>query len=231
MSREIFVLSIEESERSFARLVESDARSAVAARGSFAFAIPGGSAASALLPALIGAPVDWRAVEVFWVDERDVPADDERSNARLAREVWLNRLPVAVRAIHELRGDPEAYERLLVSRFGRPPRLDLVLLGVGEDGHVASLFPGHPLLDARERYVASLDDAPKPPSRRLTLTLPALAAARRVVVFAAGGGKAAAIREALSDPASPLPLALVLRAAHRATILLDAEAASKMGGG
>ena len=215
MSREILVGTLEDSRRRFAAIAE----------GALRIAIPGGSAASALLPALVAAPIDWPRVEVFWVDERDVPAGDPDSNARLAREIWLSHVPVPASAVHELRGDPAAYERLL----GRPPRLDLVLLGVGEDGHVASLFPGHALLSERERYVAALDDAPKRPPRRLTMTLPALAAARRLVVYASGEGKAAALREAIEDTRSELPLARVLRAAADATILLDRGAASTIG--
>ena len=223
MSREVFIGTLEESRRRFAGIAET-------ARGPLRIAIPGGSAASSLLPALASAPLDWPHVEVFWVDERDVPADDPDSNARIAREIWLRRVPITPDAVHELRGDPAAYERLLIERCGRPPRLDLVLLGVGEDGHVASLFPGHALLDERERYVAALDDAPKPPPRRLTLTLPALAGARRLVVYASGDGKAAAVREAIEDARSGLPLARALRAVGDATILLDRGAASRLTG-
>jgi 6-phosphogluconolactonase len=102
-----------------------------------------------------------------------------------------------------------------------------VLLGVGPDGHVCSLFPGHPLLDEQHRFVAAILDSPKPPPRRLTLTLPALAAARLLVVAAFGEATAAVMREALEDPKSGLPVALALRGAKQALVLLDAAAAGR----
>jgi 6-phosphogluconolactonase len=101
-------------------------------------------------------------------------------------------------------------------------------LGVGEDGHVASLFPGHRLLRAWDRDVAELDDAPKPPSRRTTLTLRALTAARRIVVFAAGPSKADALRDALGNDESELPVALATMGDGPVNFLLDPEAASKI---
>jgi 6-phosphogluconolactonase len=96
---------------------------------------------------------------------------------------------------------------------------------VGPDGHVCSLFPGHPLLAERRRWVAVVEDSPKPPPRRLTLTLPVLAAAELVVVAALGTSKAEVVREALADKESALPLALVVRQARRAVLLLDPDAA------
>jgi 6-phosphogluconolactonase len=118
-----------------------------------------------------------------------------------------------------------AYADEMARVLGTPPRLDLVLLGVGPDGHVCSLFPRHPLLREERLWVAAVEDAPKPPRRRLTLTLPALKAAELVVVAALGRAKARAVRAALDDPGSSLPLALVTRQARRVLYLLDAEAA------
>ncbi len=112
--------------------------------------------------------------------------------------------------------------------LGAPPRLDLALLGVGPDGHVCSLFPGHPLLLEESRSVAVVDDSPKPPPRRLTLTLPVLAAAELVVVAALGRGKAEVVREAVEESASALPVARVARRARRCVFLVDAEAASRL---
>jgi 6-phosphogluconolactonase len=113
--------------------------------------------------------------------------------------------------------------------LGAPPRLDIALLGVGPDGHVCSLFPGHPLLLERERSVAPIEDSPKPPPRRLTLTLPALWSAEVLVVAALGEGKAAVLRDALEDPGSELPVALAMRGARGALVLLDPPAASLLG--
>jgi 6-phosphogluconolactonase len=98
---------------------------------------------------------------------------------------------------------------------------------MGPDGHVASLFPGHRLLRAWDREVAVLDDAPKPPRSRMTLTFKALTAARRVVVFATGAAKAGAISDALSNDESELPVALATMGSAPVTFLLDPDAASK----
>ncbi len=126
--------------------------------------------------------------------------------------------------------DPEAaaraYAVTMVRILGAPPRLDLALLGVGPDGHVCSLFPGHPLLLEESRFVAVLDDSPKPPPRRMTLTLPALAAAELVVVAALGRSKAEIVRAAIEEPSSALPVARVARRARRCIFFVDAEAAS-----
>ena len=234
MSADVFIHPVEELAGRFARLVEEAARAAIAERGSFSIAVPGGSAAGSLLPALVSAPIDWSKVSVFWVDERMVPPDDPESNFRLAAAIWLDKVPIPADRIHRMRGeDPSptvgaAYASDLHDALGEPARVDLVLLGVGPDGHVASLFPGHPLLRAWDRDVAVLDDAPKPPSRRMTLTLRALTAARKLVVFATGTGKAGAIAEALEHDESELPLALATMGDGSLTFLLDADAASKL---
>ena len=227
MLADVVIQPAEELALQFARIAEDAALRAIAARGSFSIAVPGGSAAERLLPALVPTSIDWAKTEVFWVDERKVPPDDARSNFRLAQAAWLDRVAVPPERVHRMRGEDtapgaaEAYARLLRERLGEPARVDLVLLGVGEDGHVASLFPGHRLLRAWDRDVATLDDAPKPPPGRVTLTLRALTAARQRVVFATGPAKAEAIREVLSNPESDLPLALATMGDGPATFLLD----------
>ena len=218
----------------FAGLVEESSRRAIAERGAFSIAVPGGSAAEALLPSLISAPIDWSRVAVFWVDERMVPPDDPDSNFRAARGAWLAEVPIPAESIHRVRGeDPAAvasagYARLVREHLGEPARIDCVLLGMGEDGHVASLFPGHRLLRAWDRDVAVLDDAPKPPAVRTTLTLRAMTAARRIVVFATGPAKAAALGDALGNEDSELPVALATMGDGPVTFLLDAAAASNL---
>jgi 6-phosphogluconolactonase len=217
----------------FAGLVAGWSRRAIAERGRFSIAVPGGSATAALLPSLIPSAIDWSKVEVFWVDERMVPPDDADSNFRAARIAWLDEVPIPGEHIHRMRGEDqpkaaaEDYARLL-EKLGQPARIDLVLLGMGEDGHVASLFPGHRLLRAWDRDVAELDDAPKPPSRRMTLTLRALTSARRIVVFAAGPAKAEALGDALGNEESELPVALATMGEGPVTFLLDPAAAAKV---
>ena len=213
--------------------LEREAQAALAARGSFSIALPGGSVATTLFPRLASAAVDWSRSDFFWVDERAVPPDDPESNFAAARALWLEPASIPGSRVHRMRGDAAdldqaawAYEAELRSALGDPPRLDVALLGVGPDGHVASLFPGHRLLDETARPVAALQDAPKPPPRRLTLTLPVLAAARLVVVAAFGASKAEVVRAALDEAQSPLPVARVARSAAAALFLLDPEAAA-----
>lgn len=234
MNAEVVVGPVEQLAARFVQAAEDAAREAVAARGAFSIAIPGGSAAELLLPSLVTAPIDWSKCSVFWVDERMVPPDHADSNYRIAKAVWLDLIPLPAERIHRMHGEDPVpvqsaanYARLLRAELDDPVTLDLLLLGMGPDGHVASLFPGHRLLRAWDREVAVLDDAPKAPSSRMTLTLKALTAARRIVVFAAGASKAAAVADVLSNEESELPIALATMGTGPVTFLLDPEAASK----
>jgi 6-phosphogluconolactonase len=232
MLPEIIVNDAASLAETLAALLGSDGQRAFRARGRFAVALPGGSVAQAFFPRLARVPLDWSRVDFFWGDERAVPPSDAASNYRLARDLWLEPACVPPERVHRMEAearDPEraatAYADELVRVLGTPPRLDFVLLGVGPDGHVCSLFPGHPLLGEERRWVASIADAPKPPPHRLSLTLPTLAAAEHVVVAALGGAKAEILRDALEQPDSLLPVALVTRRARRAVFLMDADAA------
>ena len=175
-----------------ARIV-SAAAAALAARGAFHLALPGGSVVS-LLARGFTAPVEAANWHVFWTDERCVPLSDPQSNFRLAKMELLPKLAGA--QIHSIRGSAADYETEL--RHFLP--LDLVLLGVGEDGHVASLFPGNPATRETQRLVADVRGAPKPPPDRVTLTFPVLNAARQILVVAAGAGKAAIVGRVFSAP-------------------------------
>ena len=151
-----------------AGLFVQQARQASAARGRFSVALSGGSTPRRTYELLAEQPrrgqVPWSRVHVFWGDERCVPADDPRSNARLARETLLDHVPIppAAKCIpspapaHPTR-PPAQYETVLRRFFGDgPPRLDLVLLGLGEDGHTASLFPNTPVLEEQARWAAAV---------------------------------------------------------------------------
>ena len=175
--------------------------------------------------------LDWTQIELFWGDERAVPPGDPESNYRLADELLIARVPIAPAQVHRMPADnhdldaaARAYEAELTRTLGADPIFDVVLLGVGPDGHVCSLFPGHPALDVTARRVVAITDSPKPPPARLTLTLPALAGAD-IVIAAFGEAKAVAIAEAIERPDSPLPVARAARAGRRAILLLDAGAA------
>jgi 6-phosphogluconolactonase len=213
--------------------MEVAAREGLDEHGRFSLVLPGGSVAEAFLPALADAAVDWPRIDVLWGDERAVPPNHVDSNYALARRDFLGRVSPRV---HRMRGEAADlaaaaadYEREMREALGDPPRLDFVMMGMGPDGHVCSLFPGHPMLGEATRWVAAVEDSPKPPPRRLTMTLPALALSDVLVVGAFGRAKAEPARAALRDPRSSLPVALVARAARRALFLLDPDAAHGLG--
>jgi 6-phosphogluconolactonase len=203
-----------------------EAARAIDRRGFFAVAIPGGSVAVGGFPALAALPIDWRRTHFFWVDERAVPPDHPESNFAVAQTHWLGPAHVPAESIHRMPAEgPDlaaaavTYGEELTRVLGARPRLDFVLLGVGLDGHVASLFPGHAALLEEERLVVPVMDAPKPPARRLSLSMPMLTEAERVLVVAFDGSKADVIQEAVERKDSWLPVALVLRRARRPMVL------------
>lgn len=221
-----------------ARLL-SDAREAAARatarRGLFAMALPGGSVGVHGFPALATLPVDWRATHVFWVDERAVEPSSPDSNFGLADSLWLRASGARPTSVHRMPADgpdlgaaADAYSDEITRVLGPDPRLDMVLLGVGPDGHVASLFPGHSALTEKRKLVLPIVDAPKPPPHRLTLTLPILTSADRVIVMALGESKAAVMHEALAQEDSVLPVSLVLQHSARSLVLLDEHAAARL---
>lgn len=212
--------------------LEAEGRRALAARGQFMIALPGGSVASTFFPRLALLSFDWTRTEFFWTDERAVPSSDPESNYEMACALWLGPARVPPARTHRMPADrtdlgsaAQVYADELRRITGDPPCLDFVLLGVGDDGHVASLFPGHPVLFNEQDLVAAVVDAPKPPPRRLTLTLPVLTSAGRVVVAALGRSKARAIHDALEHHDSVLPVASLLHRAQRPLVLVDHEAA------
>jgi 6-phosphogluconolactonase len=230
---EIIVSAVPALAAILAQRAADRARAARATGRSFAIALPGGSVAEQFFPTLALAPIDWDHVECFWADERSVAPDDPQSNYRLASQFLFKDAKINPRRIHRMPADAvdldlaaAAYEVELRTVLGASPRFDLVLLGVGADGHVCSLFPGHRALDELSRLVVAVTDSPKPPSRRLTLTLPALADASLLIVAAFGKEKSAVIRETLKDAYSTLPIARAARLSHQTLFLLDPEAAS-----
>jgi 6-phosphogluconolactonase len=183
--------------------------------------------------------VAWERVHLFWGDERFLPPDDPRSNARMAREALVDRVPCPPANVHPIpTGLPSSdtaarrYEDTLRAHFpGDQPAFDLVLLGLGDDAHTASIFPGSAALAATDRWVMAVT-APVEPVLRVTLTMQALTAAARLFVLVAGREKATALRRALdpaSDPAR-FPAAALRRAGGRVTWWADRGAASDSGG-
>ncbi len=187
-------------------VLETAEEVAAAAAGEIAAAIGSGAARTVVLAGgstprrayelLAEIPdVAWGRVTILFGDERCVPANHADSNYRMAREALLDR--VAPATVHRMPAElgPDEGAELYSPVVAALAPLDFVLLGVGEDGHTASLFPGHPALNAKG-WALGIHDSPKPPPERVTLTLPVLRAARRVLILATGAGKADAVAKA-----------------------------------
>jgi 6-phosphogluconolactonase len=188
--------------------------SAAAASGDrLAVALTGGSSPARLFSLLADDPyrerIDWRAVHLFWGDERCVPPAHPRSNFGLAHRLLLSRVPIPEENVHRIRGELRAaegaarYAEELERFFGGQPRFDLVHLGMGDDGHVCSLFPFDPLLREAERSTGTALKRAEG-EWRVSLTYPVLNAARRVELLVFGAGKAARVRQVLRGARDPL---------------------------
>lgn len=204
----------------------------------FSLALAGGSTPR-LLYDLLGTEfrnqVSWERVHFFFSDERYVPFDHPESNYQMVRKALFDRIDVPVANVHRPRtdlDDPEEaaarYEEELRNYLGTGgPGLDWVLLGLGEDGHIASLFPRSAALTETERWITVVRDSPKPPPLRLTMTLPCINRASQVHFLVGGGGKAKALHAALEGPPDPiaLPAQCVEPAGETVIWWVDEEAA------
>jgi 6-phosphogluconolactonase len=207
---------------------------AEAVRAGGHIALAGGSTPKAAYGLAADMGLDWSGATLWFGDERCVPPDDELSNYRMAREALLERIegePPAVKRIEGEKGPhagAEDYERELQETLGEQlPRLDLVLLGLGPDVHTASLFPNQPAVEVSDRAAVGVETAGMPPQvPRVTLTLPAINAARQVVFLIAGVDKAEAVAKAFGndEPGPDRPASLVADP----TVLLDEPAASRL---
>jgi 6-phosphogluconolactonase len=196
--------------------------------------LTGGSTPRAAYEQAATEPEAWERATLWFGDERCVPGTDERSNYRLANEALLSRVPT--RAVHRIRGElgpsdgAEAYEQDL--KDAGPPEFDLLLLGLGPDGHLASLFPGQESLSERSRLAVGVPEAGLEPFvPRVSLTLPVLASAKRVVFLVTGKSKAEAVAAAFGPEAQPnpqVPASLLPPLANHVTVLLDPAAASQV---
>lgn len=189
------------------------AADAVGERGRFTVALSGGNTPRTLYRLLATDyrdQISWTQVQVFWGDERYLPHDHPRSDYRMARKTLLDRVPVPGQNVHPMLTQfprPEqaadAYQATLRAHFpGQWPRFDLILLGLGADGHTASLFPDNPALDEKTRWVTAVRANVKPPLR-LTLTLPAINHAANIYFLVAGKDKAPALHRTLAENADP----------------------------
>lgn len=214
-------------------------------RGVAHVALSGGTTPARTYELLGHKPDDLGEIEVWFADERCVAPDDQESNYRLAAETLLAGAPLPAERVHRMLGElgphegAERYAHELAQHVpaqdadagSRPPTggrglpvLDLAILGIGPDGHIASLFPGAPTLDAGEDALCmGVSDSPKPPPERITLSLAVLRAARECVLLATGASKADAVAAMLAEPSRHVPASLLRRA--RLTVLVDDAAA------
>ncbi len=243
VDREIVILpDLDAVAREAAERWTTLARESIAARGQFYVALSGGSTPRALFSALAGGVyrerVEWSKTIVFWSDERCVPPDHADSNYRLAYETLLSKVPIPAGNAHRMRGeiDPEQaareYEqtvrRELPTEIGAPV-FDLILLGMGPDGHTASLFPGTSALYEKTKLVTA-NFVPRLNASRITFTLPLINAASRVVFLAAGADKANTLRDVLEGEFTPdvFPAQRVRPANGQLTWLIDRTAAAQL---
>ncbi len=220
------------------------AREAAVARGRFAVALSGGETPATLYRMLarqqFSQKIPWRRVQLYWGDERCVPPDDPASNYATARETFIRHVPVPAANVHRMAGEDEpekaadAYEaelRALAAKERPPsgvPVFDLVLLGLGKDGHTASLFPRSDALTVEDRFCVATQAPDGSP--RLTVTAPVINAARRVWFYVSGAGKAGMVAEVLEGLRAPLavPAQGVAPVHGTLTWLLDEAAAAEL---
>ena len=194
--------------------VAEASKRAISERGRFVIALSGGSLPKLLAAGLVGdESVEWSKWHVFFADERIVPLDDKDSNYLGCDDVLFSKVPIPRNQIYPL--DPtlgpvdcaKSYEGMLTNLFGIGEDIvfDLIMLGMGPDGHTASLFPGHQLLEENNLWVASIVDSPKPPPKRITLTLRTISHAHQVAFVAAGAGKTETLVEVLMAASVVIP--------------------------
>jgi 6-phosphogluconolactonase len=206
-------------------------------RGVAHLALSGGTTPGRTYELLGAKPQELDGVDVWFADERCVAPDDEESNYRLAAQTLLAPAGIEPARVHRMEGEAGPHEgaRRYAEELGRQlpradtsppdvPVLDLIVLGIGPDGHVASLFPGAATLDAGEEAVClGVEDSPKPPPERITLSLAVLRAARECLLLATGASKADAVSAMLGEPSRHVPASLLRR--ERLTMIVDDAAA------
>ncbi|XP_058070493.1 probable 6-phosphogluconolactonase 2 [Magnolia sinica] len=241
--------SLDELATDLADFIAELSEMSVKERGFFAIALSGGSLIS-LMGKLCEVPynktVDWAKWYIFWAAERVVAKKHIDSNYKLAKDGLLSKVPVVPGHVYSIKDSLSAeeaaseYEFVLrqlvktrtvsVSETSDCPKFDLILLGMGPDGHVASLFPHHAALDEKDEWVTFITDSPKPPPERITFTLPVINSASHVAIVATGSSKAEAIHSAVSDVGSDctLPARMVRPTNGKLVWFLDRSAASKV---
>ncbi|CAO2207504.1 unnamed protein product [Urochloa humidicola] len=249
--KKLFIFDAEEdlADSLAKRTAELSAKFA-AERGAFTVVLSGGSLVKALRklaePPYLEA-VDWSKWHVFWVDERVVPKDHADSNYKLASDEFLSKVPIpadqtyAINDALSAEGAAEDYEARLrqlvkdgvigMSSVTGFPKFDLMLMGMGPDGHVASLFPGHPVVHENQKWVTFVKDSPKPPPERITFTLPVINSSANIALVVTGAGKAGVVHKALSEEHNTsdlLPVEMVSLQDGELTWFTDSPAVSML---
>lgn len=209
--------------------------SAQAARGTASVVLTGGRTGIAVLAALRSATLDWSSLDIYWGDERFLPAGDPERNETQAREALLDHVPVAPDRVHpmapsdgEYGDDPDAAAEAYAVLLKDVASFDVLLLGVGEEGHTASMFPHTPAVRETARAVVAVRDCPKPPPTRVSMTLPTIARAREVWLVTTGEAKAEPVAAALAG-ANPEDIPAAGARGQRDTLwFLDRAAASRL---
>jgi len=231
---------LESVSRAAAELLVKQALEAISERGLFSLVLSGGETPRRMYELLSKEAfrdrLPWEQVHVFWGDERCVPSDDPRSNEHMVRQALLDHVSIPATQIHPIhctrphRGTAEEYQAVIRAFFkDRQPRFDLILLGLGGDGHTASLFPKTNVLDERACWVAELY-VDGQDFHRVTLTVPIINQAAMVAFLVVGGSKARVLQEVLEGPFDPyrLPAQLIHPASGKMIWLVDEEAAASL---
>jgi 6-phosphogluconolactonase len=224
--REIEIVVADDAEGA-ARIVAE--RLAEAARAGGHIVLTGGTTPKHAYELAAELEQDWSGVELWWGDERCAPADDENSNYNMARVALIDRVSGAPKKVHRMRGElgRDAGALAYEEELGPLQRFDLMLLGLGPDGHVASLYPDQPTLDVTDRRVIGAEAKLEPFIDRVTLTIPMLRAADEVLFLVAGADKAEAAKRAFADePSRTTPGSLVRAVDGKTVAVLDAAAAA-----
>jgi 6-phosphogluconolactonase len=226
-----------------AEIFSQAAKKSVETRGRFSVAISGGSTPRDMHRLLGEEPflsdIPWHGIEIFWVDERCVPVNNKNSNYGTASKDFLDRVPIPLSQIHPMPGEGSPEEgafnyqqelrRLFKTGAGEFPRFDLIFLGLGTDGHTASLFPGQGSLDEKERLVVPVKGG-HPELSRLTMTYPVLNSGKQIVFMVSGRKKAEVVKTVLEDKQRRFPAHGIQPAKGNLIFLIEREAASLLSG-
>lgn len=231
--------TLRDASRALAERIVETANAAVKEQGRLTMALSGGKTPEllySLLASEYADKIEWNSIHLFWGDERYVSQEHPDSNFRMAHQTWISKVPIPLQNVHRIQTEEEtpekaaeSYERILIEFFNASNEMtdstfDVMLLGLGTDGHTASLFPGSPALAEKRRWVVSADAPPAVfPKKRITLTLPLINNSREVIFLALGGEKRSVVRTIFEEPEEAVKIypAAMVRARERLLWYVD----------